>query len=140
MDELFDLFDDNGDGVVDPTELAAGLSVLCGGGCDEKAEAAFALYDYNGDGVVTEDEMAHYLASVFKVMYHAVPIMEERLGVGAEQLAEVSAEHALPWRGGLKLRRGPLVQGVPAEALGGRRWARLPLPPQVAPRWRTLPA
>ena len=38
--------------------------------------------------------MAHYLSSVFKVMYHAVPDMEERVGVGAEQLAEVSAEHA----------------------------------------------
>ena len=44
--------------------------------------------------MVTEDEMAHYLASVFKVMYHAVPDMKVRVGVGAEQLAEVTAEHA----------------------------------------------
>ena len=43
MDELFDLFDDKGDRVVNPTELAAGLSVQCSGGCDEKAVSAFAL-------------------------------------------------------------------------------------------------
>ena len=44
LDVLFDLFVDNGDGVVDPMGLAAGLSVLCNG-CDEKAVAVSALYD-----------------------------------------------------------------------------------------------
>ena len=54
--------------------------------------AAFLLYNYNGEGVVTEDEMEHYLTSVFKVMYHAVPNMEERLGVGGAAGGRVSGQ------------------------------------------------
>ena len=45
--------DQDGNNAVDFSELASGLSVLCGGSRDEKAEAAFALYDYNGDGYIS---------------------------------------------------------------------------------------
>lgn len=38
LDSLFDLFDTDDDGVVDMPELAAGLSVLCGGKRDDKVE------------------------------------------------------------------------------------------------------
>ena len=38
---LYALFDTNGNGMVDFTELTSGLSMLCGGDRDEKA--AFAL-------------------------------------------------------------------------------------------------
>ena len=47
---LFDLFDTDGNGVVDFAELGSGLSVLCGGNRDSKVQAAFDLYDENGDG------------------------------------------------------------------------------------------
>ena len=66
---LFEIFDQDGNNAVDFSELASGLSVLCGGSRDEKAEAAFALYDYNGDGYISLEEMTRYLTSVFKVMY-----------------------------------------------------------------------
>ena len=74
-------------------ELASGLSVLCGGSRDAKAEAAFALYDYNGDGFISLEEMTRYLTCVFKVMYETQPgTAEEMGGASAEELAEVTAE------------------------------------------------
>ena len=74
---------------------AIGLSVLCGGGRDEKAEAAFALCDYNGDGVITLDEMTRFLTSVFSVMYDAEPSTVETMVMGVEQLASVTASEAI---------------------------------------------
>jgi Ca2+-binding EF-hand superfamily protein len=93
MSRLYALFDTDGDGVVDFTELTSGLSVLCGGDHDAKARAAFELYDYNGDGVISQDEMTRYLECVFKVMYSTQPGTQESMGgVGAEELAAVTAQ------------------------------------------------
>jgi Ca2+-binding EF-hand superfamily protein len=94
LTRLFDVFDIDGSGAVDFSELASGLSVLCGGSRDQKAEAAFALYDYNGDGFITLEEMVRYLTSVFKVMYETQPGTAERMGVSAEELANVTGAQA----------------------------------------------
>merc|ERR1711871_1098438 len=95
LDRLFSIFDSDGNGVVDFSELASGLSVLCGGSRDDKAEAAFSLYDYNGDGFISLDEMTRYLTCVFRVMYETQPGTAERMGnVSAEELAAVTAEQA----------------------------------------------
>ena len=88
VDRLFETFDADGNGVVDFSELASGLSVLCGGSREDKVEAAFALYDLDGDGTISLDEMTTYLTSVFKVMYETQPGTAERMGVSAEELAE----------------------------------------------------
>ena len=90
---MFDLFDMDGNGVVDFSELASGLSVLCGGSRDDKAKAAFSLFDYNGDGYISLEEMTRYLASVFKVMYETQPVRLSKW-VSAEDLATVTAEQA----------------------------------------------
>ena len=94
LTRLFNVFDVDGSGAVDFTEMASGLSVLCGGSRDQKAEAAFALYDYNGDGFISMEEMTRYLTSVFKVMYETQPGTAERMGVSAEELAKVTGEQA----------------------------------------------
>ena len=94
IDRLFDLFDNDGNGVVDFSELASGLSVLCGGSRDDKARAAFSLFDYNGDGFITLEEMRRYLGSVFKVMYETQPGTGDAMGVSAEDLAAVTAQQA----------------------------------------------
>ena len=73
--KLFKLFDRNGDGRIDFSEITTALTVLCRGGRDEKA-AAFALWDANGDGTITLDEMTSYLECVFALMYEANPIEE----------------------------------------------------------------
>jgi len=94
VDRLFEIFDSNGDGAIDFSELASGLSVLCGGDREDKVEAAFALYDLDGDGTISLDEMTSYLTSVFKVLYETQPGTAERMGVSAEELASVTAEQA----------------------------------------------
>jgi len=91
---LFEIFDEDGDGTVDFSELASGLSVLCGGNREDKVEAAFALYDLDGDGTIDLEEMTTYLTSVFKVLYETQPGTAERMGVSAEELAAVTAEQA----------------------------------------------
>lgn len=67
VSKLFAIFDSDRNGVVDFSELATGISILCGGSRDEKVEAAFSLYDYNNDGFISLAEMSKYLSSVFKV-------------------------------------------------------------------------
>ena len=57
LTHLFNLFDLDGNGVVDAGELLAGLSVLCGGTRDDKVETAFMAYDLNHDGFVSLEEV-----------------------------------------------------------------------------------
>ena len=52
---LFNLFDTNGDGVVDRQELYSALSVLCAGGWDSRLVTAFCMLDQDGDGRVTQE-------------------------------------------------------------------------------------
>jgi len=92
VDALFNIFDTDGNGVVDMKELASGLSVLCAGHRDDKAQAAFALFDENGDGFISVEEMSRYMTSVFKVLYETQPETAQAIGVGPEELAAVTTE------------------------------------------------
>ncbi|DAZ96202.1 TPA: hypothetical protein N0F65_012392 [Lagenidium giganteum] len=93
-DRLFDVFDRDGNGKIDFSELASGLSVLCKGARDAKVKAAFQLYDFNSDGYISLDEMTKYLTSIFKVLYEIQPEMRQETGVTAEELGAVTAEQA----------------------------------------------
>ncbi|CAI5730361.1 unnamed protein product [Hyaloperonospora brassicae] len=90
LEELFELFDVDKNGVVDVQELGAGLSILCGGNRAEKTKAMFTLYDVNHDGYVSPDEMTSYLTSIFKIMYKASPELETKTGMMPDQLASVT--------------------------------------------------
>lgn len=92
---LFDLFDTNGDGVVNMTELVSGLSVLCSGTKDDKLAASFRLFDEDGDGFITKLEMTRYLAAVFRVLFGASPDTATAVGVSPEVLADVTATDVL---------------------------------------------
>ena len=94
MTRLFDLFDNDGNGAVDFSELVCGLTVLSGGSGDDKTRAAFSQFDHNGEGVITLEEMQRYLCSVFKVMYETQPGKRDEMGISAEELAAVTAEQA----------------------------------------------
>lgn len=63
LDKLFDIFDSDGNGVVDFTEISSGVSVLCGGSRGDKVSAAFSLFDFNGDGFISMDEPVKLLQS-----------------------------------------------------------------------------
>jgi Ca2+-binding EF-hand superfamily protein len=87
LTRLFDVFDANGDGYVDLTELSSGISFLAGGSKGEKVQAAFALYDLDGDGFIDREEMFAYLSAVFRVMYEGDPSIAARTQVDPETLA-----------------------------------------------------
>ncbi|KAG7395517.1 hypothetical protein PHYBOEH_003657 [Phytophthora boehmeriae] len=93
-DRLYDVFDRDGNGQIDFSELASGLSVLCKGARNAKVKAAFRLYDFNADGFISLDEMKRYLTSIFKVLYEVQPEMRKETGVSAEELGIVTAEQA----------------------------------------------
>jgi hypothetical protein len=92
LDQLFDAFDVNQDGVVDFPELTSGLSVLCDGSRDDKVRAAFDLYDFNRDGYITMDEITRYLTAVFRVLYKTSKSTRESLKVSPEELGAVTAQ------------------------------------------------
>lgn len=94
VDRLFKLFDEDGNGKLDFSELASGLSVLCGGSRDSKVQSAFALYDYNNDGYISQEEMTRYLTSVFKVLFETSKDTQNRLGVSPAELGRLTAEQA----------------------------------------------
>ena len=99
IDKLYALFDANGDGLVDFTELATGLSVLCGGSRDDKANATFLLYDTDGDGVISLDEMTRYLSSVFTIMFSqstsTIEVNELAIETATQALLDAGAEAVL---------------------------------------------
>jgi len=94
ISRLFEIFDEDGNGVVDARELASGLSILCSGSRDEKVRSAFSLFDYNGDGYISLEEMTRYLTSVFRVLYESSPETKDAMDVSAEELGRVTAEQA----------------------------------------------
>ena len=61
---LFEVFnaEDEAEDLVDFSELASGLSILCGGQSDNRVRSAFALFDFNGDGFISVEEMTRYMA------------------------------------------------------------------------------
>ena len=64
---FFSIFDIDGNNSIDFSELASGLSILCGSTGDEKIAAAFDLYDYNGDNLNTVHKILAGI--VFKVVF-----------------------------------------------------------------------
>jgi len=94
VESLFQAVDLNGDGRIDYCELASGISVLCGGGRDDKVRAAFSLFDLNGDGFISLDEMVTYLTSMFSMLYSINPSIEDEVGTGPKELAVQTARQA----------------------------------------------
>eukprot|EP00931_Biecheleriopsis_adriatica_P122454 TRINITY_DN97440_c0_g1_i1.p1 TRINITY_DN97440_c0_g1~~TRINITY_DN97440_c0_g1_i1.p1 ORF type:complete len:356 (-),score=61.99 TRINITY_DN97440_c0_g1_i1:77-1093(-) len=66
-ERLFNMFDRDGNGVVDLMELVCGVALLCGGSEDEKIEAVFQAFDENNDGFISMNEMFTFMTSVFRV-------------------------------------------------------------------------
>ena len=91
VEHLFNLFDEDGNGVVDYQELASGLATLCGRSTSaEKVKAIFNLYDKNGDGYISLEEMTEYLSATFKVMLQTKPMAN----ISPRQLAAMIAHEA----------------------------------------------
>jgi len=89
---VFDLFDRDGNGVVDMMELVCGMSLLCQGTEQEKIEAVFRAFDEDGDQFVSMEEMNKFLLSVFRVVLTPAVI-----GIMRAQGVEVESPEDLAW-------------------------------------------
>lgn len=72
VSNLYNVFDTDGNGVLDLREVLSGLSVLVSKlpeGEEDKIDATFKMYDFNGDHSISLSEMTRYLHAVFKIMY-----------------------------------------------------------------------
>jgi len=68
LSSIFNAFDFNKLGKADATELACGLTVLCGGRKSDKLEYAFELLDKKKKGIVSRFQMVRYLQSFLSVL------------------------------------------------------------------------
>lgn len=92
LQNLFDIFDRDCDGVVDSLEFNAGLSVLGNTAADSSARRAFDAYDLDGNGYISLDEMICYLKSVFAVIAKQSPEVFKKHNVGPDELATATAK------------------------------------------------
>jgi Ca2+-binding EF-hand superfamily protein len=90
---LYGAFDFDGDGQVTVREVSTGVSVLCGGGPNQKVEETFRLYDTDASGLISMEEMTDYLTSVFRVVYALEPGRHDEQGT-PEDLGRQSAMDA----------------------------------------------
>lgn len=94
---MFDLFDLDGNGLVDAREFMTGVSLLAkeGRSPNDAVRAAFEAFDENGDGVISISEMIHYLTTVFTVLGSKSAELRARfagMGVTPKDVAEATAE------------------------------------------------
>ena len=92
LSKLFDIFDRDGNGIVDANEFNAGLSVLNKQDNDSSVRRALNSYDIDGTGDVSLDEMTRYLKSIFAVIAQNTPEVFAAHGVSADQLAVATAK------------------------------------------------
>lgn len=67
---IFDEFDSKKVGKADASELACGLTILCGGRKSDKLEYAFEVLDKMNNGMATRFQMVRYLHSFLTVLLH----------------------------------------------------------------------
>jgi len=62
-EQIFKVFDTNGDGLIDREEFMRGLAMCCRGGLDEKLQFCFSMFDLSGDGFIDKTELHKCLTS-----------------------------------------------------------------------------
>lgn len=75
LSKLFNLFDRDGNGLVDAREFRTGLAVLgsSNSGENRAVREAFEAYDLDGNGLISLEEMITYLTSIFAVISTSSP-------------------------------------------------------------------
>ncbi|KAI8869467.1 neuronal calcium sensor 1b [Ramicandelaber brevisporus] len=76
-DLAFNVFDSNGDGVINFDEFIKALSITSRGSDEEKLQWVFKLYDIDGDNYITRDEMTKIVDAIYSMVSTMVDLPEE---------------------------------------------------------------
>jgi Ca2+-binding EF-hand superfamily protein len=87
--KLFIRFDQDGNGVMDTSELFSGLSLICAGTLGEKVYSACNCFDESQDGLMQYSEVRQF----FKVVFQMILPEEALLLITSSQLAEETANN-----------------------------------------------
>lgn len=71
---LFDIFDENKDGLIDLDEFFLGLSPLCHGTQKDKIALTFRVFDRDNNGFIAQDEVKDMYISTYKALMASLRI------------------------------------------------------------------
>jgi len=78
LGNTFDVFDRDGNGVIDLMELVCGAAILCKGSSEEKITAVFGVLSSQQKDSITMDDLFMFLTAVFTMVLDAKAIAKMR--------------------------------------------------------------
>lgn len=86
LDHMFDMFDRDGDTIIDFREFCLGVARMCSGNLEEKVDFIFTVYDEDGDNTMSTAELTRFLhqrgEELHAVFAQAQSIMQAVAGEG----------------------------------------------------------
>jgi Ca2+-binding EF-hand superfamily protein len=89
--KIFDLFDENKNGLLTKKEVLNNIILLCGGTPEEKINAVFLMYDTEGDGLITYNNVLEHQICSFKILF-LLKSSAKKLNLTPENLAAATTD------------------------------------------------
>ena len=90
--QIFKVFDTNGDGLIDREEFMRGLAMCCRGELNDKLKFCFSMFDLSGDGYIDRAELHRCLASTAFASFALLQAVAMEQGLVVEVSALIPAE------------------------------------------------
>ena len=91
-EQIFKVFDTNGDGLIDREEFMRGLAMCCRGELEDKLRFCFGMFDLSGDGYIDRSELHRCLASTAFASFALLQAVAMEHGLVLEQSQLIPAE------------------------------------------------
>jgi Ca2+-binding EF-hand superfamily protein len=91
-EQIFKVFDTNGDGLIDREEFMRGLAMCCRGELNDKLKFCFSMFDLSGDGFIDRGELHRCLASTAFASFALLQAVAMEQGLVVEVSALIPAE------------------------------------------------
>ena len=91
-EQIFKVFDTNGDGLIDREEFMRGLAMCCRGELNDKLRFCFSMFDLSGDGYIDRAELHRCLASTAFASFALLQAVAMEQGLIVEATSMIPAE------------------------------------------------